>query len=195
MEKPCKSTRTNMVGGDGMNLLKALDYKKMSKDRIEAIANGILDGGEGSGNFGHAGRPGQVGGSGGGGGGGKKANSGTKGEHQKAVDILKNKDYDDGTYSVSSLKPVEFDHGYQVTFCQIGDDYSDEEYAEKVNEFYNLSSDRESYAGKFEGEPEISFHFDNLDDAVRMGKKYNQISIWDWGNMNEIKTGGTGGRG
>ena len=175
-----------------MNLLKALDYKNMSKERISAITEEMLDGGEGSGNFGHKGRPGQIGGSGGGGGG--KATKATKGEHQKAIDRLRGKEYDDGTYDVDTLSPVDFDKGYQVTFCQIGDDYSDEEYAEKVNEFYEFSSDGKSYAGKFESEPEISFHFDSMEDAIRMAKKYNQISIWDWEKCEPIDTGGTGRR-
>jgi len=177
-----------------VNLLKALDVKSMSKQRIRDIAEGLLDGGEGSGNFGHKGRPGQRGGSGGGGGSKGHATKATKGEHQKAIDRLRSKDYDDGTYSVTSLKPVDFKDGYQVTFCQIGDDYSDEEYAEKVNEFYEYSSDGESYAGKFQSEPEISFHVSSLEDAIRLAKKYNQISIWDWATGDSIDTGGTGRR-
>lgn len=176
-----------------MNLLKALDVKNMSKQRIRDIAQELLDGGEGSGNFGHQGRPGLRGGSGGGGGSGK-ATSATKREHQSAIDRLRSRDYDDGTYSVTSLKPVDFEDGYQVTFCQIGDDYSDEEYAEKVNEFYRFSSDGESYAGKFQSEPEISFHVNSLEEAIRLAKKYNQISIWDWAKGEPIDTGGTGRR-
>ena len=177
-----------------MNLLKALDFQNMSKERIRDVTSELLDGGKGSGNFGHKGRPGQIGGSGGGGGGKQTATKATKGIHQKTIDRLRSKSYDDGTYNVNSLKPVDFQKGYQVTFCQIGDNYSDDEYADKVNEFYALSSDGESYAGKFESEPEISFHFDNLSDAIRMAKKYNQISIWDWEKGEPIDTGGTGRR-
>lgn len=182
-----------------MNLLKALDVKRMSKNRISDIAYKILerDGGEGSGNFNHQGRPGQVGGSGGGGSGGKssfRADSGTQKQHKNAVDRLSGNDYSDGTYSISSMKPVEHDKGYQVTFCQIGDNYSVEEYADKVNEFIDASDDGECYAGKFEGTPEISFHLSSREEAERLARKYNQISIWDWENAEPIETQGTGRR-
>lgn len=176
-----------------MNLLKSLDYQKMSKDRISAVTEKLIDGGEGSGNFGHKGRPGQIGGSGGGGS-VAKATTKTQSEHKSAIVKLSDKSYNDGTYDVSTLKPVDFKDGFQVTFCQIGDDYSDEEYSKLVNEFYDLSTDRKTYAGKFGGAPEVSFHFANREDAVRMAKKYNQISVWDWSMMDEITTGGTGRR-
>ena len=165
----------------------------MDKKRICDITEKLLDGGEGSGNFGHKGRPGQIGGSGGGGG-SAKATSKTQSEHKSAIVKLSGKSYNDGTYDVTTLKPVEFDKGFQVTFCQIGDNYSDDDYAKLVNEFYDLSSDRKSYAGKFEGSPEISFHFDRQEDAERMARKYNQISIWDWAKGEPIDTGGTGRR-
>lgn len=181
-----------------MNLIKALDYKRMSKDRIGAVTEELLDGGKGSGNFGHKGRPGQRGGSGEGGGtasvSSRRATKDTQRAHKSAIVKLSEKSYNDGTYNVDTLEPVEFDDGFQVTFCQIGDNYSDEEYADLVNEFYDLSTDRTSYAGKFGGEPEISFHFGSMEDDVRLAKKYNQISVWDWKNMNEIPTGGTGRR-
>ena len=79
-----------------------------------------------------------------------------------------------------------------MTFSQIGDNYSDADYADKVNEFLGVSSDGKVLAGKFEGTPEISFHCNSKATAVRLAKKYNQISIWDWGKCDEIKTGGTG---
>ena len=81
-----------------------------------------------------------------------------------------------------------------MTFCQIGDKYSNSEYADKVNEFLGVSSDGKTLAGKFEGTAEISFHVKDRATAERLGQKYNQISIWDWENMDEIKTGGTGRR-
>lgn len=117
-----------------------------------------------------------------------------KSKYENAMKELSGSKYEDGTYDLDTLKPISYDSGYQVTFSQIGDNYSDEEYAEKVNEFLKYSSDKRVAAGKFEGSPEISFHVENLGIAKQLAKKYNQISVWDWKNSSEIKTGGTGRR-
>ena len=141
----------------------------------------------------------------------------TQSDHKKAVAELSKDKYEDGTYDINTKKTVDFPDGYQVTFCQIGDNYSDNEYARKVNECLRLSSDGKTYAGKFEGTPEISFHCADRDKAVKYAKANNQISIWDWKAMQDaiayessnpddadgiayrwlmcqIKTGGTGRR-
>ena len=104
-----------------------------------------------------------------------------------------------------------------MTFCQIGDNYSDEDYAKKVNECLKNSTDGKSYAGKFGGTPEVSFHWGDRKSAEEYARANNQISIWDWGAMKkaeeyekahpddedgiaqmwmmcEINTGGTGDR-
>ena len=62
-----------------------------------------------------------------------------------------------------------------------------------------VSSDGKTLAGKFESTPQISFNVSDLNTAVRLAEKYNQISIWDWNDGNktgngEIKTGVTGKR-
>ena len=118
----------------------------------------------------------------------------TQAEHKQAVKELSSNKYEDGTYDIKTKKTVEFDNGYQVTFCQIGDNYSDADYAKKVNECLSLSSNGKTYAGKFEGTPEISFHCANKQQAIEYAKANNQISIWDWEKCEEIKTGGTGRR-
>ena len=129
----------------------------------------------------------------------KKALS-TQEQHSNAIKELSKDKYEDGTYDVRTYKLVEYSKGYQVTFCQIGDNYSAKEYDNKVNEFLSLSSDGRVSAGKFEGTPEISFNVTDRDTAISLAKKYNQISVWDWeeGNKDwrkgEIKTGGTGKR-
>lgn len=123
-----------------------------------------------------------------------RADTGTQAAHRNAVSRLMSPDYEDGTYDLGTMRPVEYESGYQVTFSQKGDNYSDEEYASKVNEFLAVSSDGKTLAGKFEGTPEVSFHVDNRRTAVRLARKYNQISVWDWENCDEIKTGGTGER-
>ena len=125
---------------------------------------------------------------------GALANSETQSFHRQQMSTLNSDTYEDGTYDISTLEPVGYDSGYQVTFSQIGDRYSNGEYAEKVNEFLSASTDGKTSAGKFESEPEVSFHVKSKTQAVRMAKKYNQISVWDWKNSCEIKTGGTGRR-
>ena len=114
--------------------------------------------------------------------------------HRSAIAELNKPDFDDGTYELATLKPVEFSKGYQVTFCQVGDDYSHGAYEYLVNLFRENSSDGKVYLGKFEGEPEVSFHFSVKKTAIRFAKAFNQISIWDWKACDEIKTGGTGKR-
>jgi len=123
-----------------------------------------------------------------------RADTGTQAAHREAVSRLMSPNYDNGTYDLETMTPVEYNSGYQVTFSQIGDNYSDSEYADRVNEFLSVSSDGKTLAGKFEDTPEVSFHVDNKGTAIKLAKKYNQISIWDWGNCDEIKTGGTGRR-
>lgn len=119
----------------------------------------------------------------------------TQAEHAKVVKELSSDSYEDGTYDVETKKAVEFPKGFQVTFCQIGDNYTPAEYAKKVNECLALSSNGKTYAGKFESTPEISFHCNNREQAIAYAKANNQISIWDWEKCEEIKTGGTGRRG
>lgn len=118
----------------------------------------------------------------------------TQDAHKKAVEELSKDKYEDGTYDISNYKTVEYGDGYQVTFCQIGDNYSAKDYDDKVNEFLSVSSDGRVSAGKFESSPEISFHVSSRSEAIALAKKYNQISVWDWKNCDEIKTGGTGRR-
>ena len=141
----------------------------------------------------------------------------TQDKHDKVIKELSQDKYADGTYDTATLKPVDYENGYQVTFCQIGDNYNAKEYDSKVNEFLSASSDGRVSAGKFEGTPEISFNVSNRNEAVALAEKYNQISIWDWSANKtalafeskygeddprtieqwmkcEIKTGGTGRR-
>lgn len=120
--------------------------------------------------------------------------SSTQSIHKRAVKELNDSKYEDGTYDITTKKAVSFDDGYQVTFCQIGDNYSDSEYQQKVNECLRMSSDGKTYAGKFESEPEISFHCKSREQAIAYAKANNQISIWDWKNCDQILTGGTGRR-
>lgn len=124
----------------------------------------------------------------------QQADENTQKKHTQAIEKLMSSEYESGTYDLETLKQVEYNKGYQVTFSQIGDRYSDKEYANKVNEFLSASSDGKASAGKFEGTPEVSFHVGDRKVAEELGRKYNQISIWDWEKGDEISTGGTGRR-
>lgn len=115
-----------------------------------------------------------------------------KKEHETAINELKKDKYEDGTYNLNTMKQINYTNGFQVTFSQIGDNYNDAEYEQKVNEFLKVSSDKIVSAGKFEGTPEISFNVKDKNTAIKLAKKYNQISIWDWKEQKEIRTGGTG---
>jgi len=101
---------------------------------------------------------------------------------------------DFATYNLQTLEEVTYESGFQVTFCQIGDDFSDEEFSGMVKNFKAQSSDGVASAGKFENTPEISFNVKSQKQAISLAKDHNQISIWDWKNGEEIKTGGTGRR-
>ena len=130
-------------------------------------------------------------------------------DHKKAIAELKSDKYKDGTYNISTLKDETdgLKTGYQVTFYQIGDNYSDEEYAELVK-MMNGKSDGKVYAGRFTTEeglvsPEISWCFKSKEEAIAVARKYNQESIWDWEAYHDpnrgwmyaaIPTGGTGRR-
>jgi len=97
----------------------------------------------------------------------------------KITDVAKKSKEDNVTLDVETGKPVNFDKGYSVSFQQSTDNYTDEEYAEKVAECRD-KCDGKVYAGKYGGDAEASFHTDNLDDAVELMHKYNQESIYDW---------------
>ena len=122
----------------------------------------------------------------------------TQSVHKRAIAELNDSRYEDGTYDITTKKSVSFSNGYQVTFCQIGDNYTDADYQQKVNECLKMSSDGKTYAGKFGGSPEISFHCNSKEEAIAYAKANNQISIWDWaadnGNGAEIDCGGSGDR-
>lgn len=96
------------------------------------------------------------------------------------------KSKDDGTYSLESGKPISHDSGYQVSFQQSSDNYTDDEFDKKVEEMIRRTGS-EAHAGVFGGEPEISFHVSDVKDAMKIAVEYNQHSIWDWKHGRIIK--------
>jgi len=113
--------------------------------------------------------------------------------HKRIVEALNNPSYADGTYDMKTLETKEFKKGFQVTFWNVGDDYTAERYDYLVSLFTELSMDGRTYIGKY-GTGEISWRFENKKLAKRYARLFNQISIWDWKHCKEIKTGGTGRR-
>ena len=122
------------------------------------------------------------------------ANERTLAQHLRIVRELSSDVYPDfNTYDVSDLRIKSYDNGYQVTFWNIGDNYTPEDYADRVNEFLRYVPNHVTNAGKY-GSPEISFRVMSKRTALRLARKYNQISVWDWERQEEINTGGTGRR-
>ena len=91
----------------------------------------------------------------------------------------------DGTYDINTGEKKDFDRGYSVTFHQnlskndpLGG-YNDKQYATMCAiAMRELKSDG-TYVGYFQGSPEISFHCNNFNDAMKFAIEHNQKSIWD----------------
>ena len=114
--------------------------------------------------------------------------------HETLISDLTKSVFPDGTYNLNPLEAVEFTDGYQVSFCNVGDEYSADDYMFVTSMFAEISTDGVAYAGKFDGTAEVSYHIKNKLTAIKYAKMFNQISIWDWKNSKEIPTGGTGKR-
>ena len=124
---------------------------------------------------------------------------------EKRIAELESGKYPEGTYDINTLTTVNYTSGFQVTFCQIGDDYDNREFTDLVKEFKTHSSDGVVSAGKFGGTPEISFNVTDRETAIELGRYFNQVSVLDWEKAVEllsqglelsddcfISTGGTG---
>ena len=115
----------------------------------------------------------------------KEANS-TK--YKDAYELKNNTEdiSEDGTYDLFTKKTVSFDRGYQVSFETDYDKlYKREEY-EVLAYKMSLMSDNNAYLGVYEGTPELSFHFEDIELANALGIVFDQISIWDWSVSNQI---------
>lgn len=95
-------------------------------------------------------------------------------------------DIPDGTYDVNEGTAVDFKgKGYNVSFEQSGVKLDDGEYYDAIDYCRN-KCDGNVYAGKFGGDPEISFYTKDKKTAMEIAKKYNQHSIWDVENERVI---------
>ena len=115
-----------------------------------------------------------------------KGESSLQKEHKNKIKELNNDKYKDGTYDLDTMKSVNFDSGYQVSFYQTGVKLNDNEYRKAHNDMIKYS-DGKTYAGKFGGEPEISYHIRNINDAKMLMKKYNQHSIAQFTKTGKVR--------
>lgn len=103
---------------------------------------------------------------------------------------------DEGTYDYNTGKPKSYAEGFSVSFHQNEPNedgkwksdygrYTEEEYDKLVNDMAKETDDGANI-GYFEGTPEVSFYVKSIDKAIKLMKKYNQQSIWDWKNCDII---------
>ena len=108
---------------------------------------------------------------------GQKESLGSK--YRSSLTKLNDKSIEDGTYDLDTGKKVDFGNkGYNVSFEQSSDKYTDSEYYDKIEECRKLC-DGKVYGGKFGGAPEISFYTEDKETAMKIMEKYNQHSIYD----------------
>lgn len=98
-------------------------------------------------------------------------------EYRDKLKSIKGKE--DGTYNLDTGEKVDFgNEGYNVSFEQSSDNFTDAQYYGKIRECSELC-DGKVYGGVFGGDPEISFYTKDKNVAIKIMKKYNQHSIWD----------------
>lgn len=96
----------------------------------------------------------------------------------------------DGTYDFETGKPKDYPDGYSVSFHQNEPDakgnwksdygrYSDADYDKNVSDMVKETGG-ELNIGYFAGTPEVSVWVKDFKTAVKMAKKHNQHSVWDW---------------
>ena len=99
---------------------------------------------------------------------------------------LDKEDTPTGTYDIETGEAVDFKgKGYSVSFEQTGVQLNDDEYLAKINECRGRC-DGNVYFGKYGGTPEVSFHTDDINEAMKIMKENNQYSIYDIANDTEI---------
>lgn len=92
---------------------------------------------------------------------------------------------EDGTYTMEGKK-ISHKTGFQVTFHQIGVEYSAEEYNAIVKKLSTVTRATPE-VGRFSGfEPHISFCCADRDMAVRICKQYGQLAYWDWSKRESV---------
>lgn len=104
----------------------------------------------------------------------------------------------DGTYEVRQdgrspwVRPISYQDGYQVSCYTIGMRPTAREYAVMLDKLVSASDDGRISLGVWSGTGELSCHIADKETAILLAKAFNQYSIWDWKESQEILTGGTG---
>lgn len=93
---------------------------------------------------------------------------------------------DEGTYDLETGESVNYESGYQVSFQQTSDNYTEDQFDEKVAELARRTGTNAD-AGIFDDNPEVSFHVENLKQSMEIAVEYNQHSVWDWKRGRIIK--------
>ena len=97
---------------------------------------------------------------------------------------------EEGTFDFETGKPKSYPNGYSVSFHQNEPDengkwksdygrYSEKDYDKNVADLVNETGG-ELNIGYFAGTPEVSVWVKDFKTAVKMAKKHNQHSIWNW---------------
>ena len=115
------------------------------------------------------------------------ANERTLAQHLRIMGELNRDIYPNlRTYSIDDLRAVRYNDGYQVTFWHDGDEFTPRQYADVVNEFLQYAPNHITNASK-DNDAKISFRIPNLRTALRLARKYDQFSIWDWKTDAEVQ--------
>ncbi len=116
-----------------------------------------------------------------------EANERTLASHTRILGEISSAKYgDNATYDLSDYRRIAYEDGYQVAFIRPGANYNPVDYATMVNDFLRYVPGHKANATKVNGYPEITFRFTNLRTAMRLARKYKQVSIWDWANEEEL---------
>ena len=108
-------------------------------------------------------------------------------EEYENITILRNNfsKEENGVYEFFTKEKVVFDKGYQVSFENPNDTYSDEEYIDLCFKM-SLISDYNLYLSIYDNISRFSFYFDDYEIANTLGLAFNQSYIYDWSTNTEI---------
>ena len=87
------------------------------------------------------------------------------------------------------MEELNYNQGYNVAFETLSRNsenyYSDEEYDNIVYKLASLFG-VEANAGVYLNNPHISFHIEDLNISLSIAALFNQKTIWNWANSDEI---------
>ena len=115
----------------------------------------------------------------------------SKDSYKNVKQIIKSStNFTDGTYNLITKEPVSHNDGYQVSFETDSRNYESGYYTDKEYDdlVYKLAAilNVNASLGVYENNPEVSYYIKDKNTSLAMAALYNQISIWDWVNDDEI---------